>query len=51
MFEGELINSGKDSLYHRVEHHSLYPTTKFEGWKGAIASQIDGLIRSNFKID
>ena len=42
MFGGELINRGQDSQYHRVEHHSHYTTTKFEGWKSVRTAQIDG---------
>ena len=36
MFESELINRGNDAQCHRVEHHLLYLSTKFEGWKQQI---------------
>ena len=43
MFEGELINWGQDYQNHRVEHHSHYTSTKFEGGKSVRRAQIDGL--------
>ena len=36
MFEGELSNGHSVPQCHRVEHHSLYLSPKFEGWRQQI---------------